>query len=107
MVNYALPAQAAKRGGYCPKLASQLLLSEPICIESCQTEITDTQFGWTSNGFPIIGAMHRELAEDASIQACDRATSYFDELAIQLREQKNISAIKPLNGWAEEPDSVN
>lgn len=102
MINYALPTQAANRSGYCPKLASELILSEPICVGGCQTKIKDTQFGWTDNGFPVISGMHSELGEDDAILACDRATSYFDNLAIQLRENKDINAIKPLAGWAEE-----
>ena len=83
------------------------MLLEPICIENCQVENINTKFGWTCNGFPIISGIHRDFEEDDMILAWDRATSYFDDLTVQFREQKNINAIKPLAGWAEDSDGVD
>jgi len=99
MINYALPAQDVKASGYCPILAGQLCLTEPIKAESCCDEEIESKVGYnTTNGLPIISARCDKLKDNETILALDRMTMHFDNLMLE----KDLKAFRPLYGYKED-----
>lgn len=106
MINYALPAQNIKRTGFCPELSNQLILTEPVNIENCRGTEVHSNFGFTKNGFPIIGDKLGRTKVSDLISAMDQMTMYFDNLVTSSMHDRNFKALRPLNGWREERGQV-
>ncbi|MEA5003913.1 MAG: hypothetical protein VB081_10485 [Christensenella sp.] len=100
--NYALPAHDVRRAGYCPKLASQLALTEPVNIKQCLEVKIDTQNNISTNGFPILTNMNKSLKDDEILLLLDKMTLHFDSLLLSFMKEKNAEILKPLYGWKEE-----
>jgi hypothetical protein len=102
MINYALPAQDVRKAGFCPKLSSQLILSEPITIQECAHVDINTKNRITTHGFPLLSNMDESLADDNTIVELDKMTLYFNSLVENLRTHENTHNLQPLYGWADE-----
>ena len=98
MVNYALPAQDIRSAGYCPILANQLCLTEPITAEECRDMKIESFYGHTTNGLPIISDKCDNFKNDETVLALDRMTMYFEK----IMKNKDLMAIKPLYGWKDD-----
>ena len=101
MDNYALPAHDIRKAGYCPKLSSQLILTEPVTINHSHNKEIGINESYSSNGFPILSNMHESLKNDEIIVALDKMTMYFDDLVCSFMKEKNTEIIRPLYGWSE------
>lgn len=104
MTNYALPAYDVRKSGYCPKLASQLMLTAPIAASHITDIKIETDNNISTHGFPILSNMHESLKKDETILFLDKMTIYFDNLMNTFMNEKNMELIKPLYGWLEESD---
>ena len=101
MNNYALPAHDVRRSGFCPKLASQLMLTMPIHPNQCNHLEIKTENNFSSLGFPILSNMHDSLKKDSIIVTLDKMTIYFDKLMHSFMEG-DVDLITPLYGWKRE-----
>jgi len=99
MENYALPAHNVRRSGYCPKLASQLILTMPIAASQSQDIEIDIKESDSLCGLPILSNMHESLKNDETILSLDKMTIYFDRLVHSFMEERKTELLAPLNGW--------
>ncbi len=99
MENYALPAHDARKAGYCPKLASKLVLTTPITASMCNTIEIESNNGYSSLGFPIISSIYKIYEDDKTILLLDKMTTYFDKLIHSIMEDRKIELLTPLFGW--------
>ena len=104
MENFALPAHDVRKAGYCPKLASQLVLTMPITFNKSQDIEIYTEDSYSSFGFPILSNMHESLQRDKTILYLDKMTIYFDRLIHSFMEEKKADLLTPLYGWKENED---
>lgn len=100
MINYALPVQDVQRSGYCPVLAGQLTLTEPITISKCKDFQIESTWGHTTFGLPIISDSCDSLKKNETVLALDKMSMYFDKLLTTFREG-NRTVLSPLHGWSE------
>ena len=99
MDNFALPAHDIRKAGYCPKLSSQLVLTEPITISHSFDKEIRTDKSFSSHGLPILSNIHESLHNDKVIIELDKMTIYFDDLLNSFVKDKNTELLRPLYGW--------
>lgn len=98
-INYALPAQNITSKGYCSKLASQLVLTEPISTKVGKELTLDSKYGFTQNGLPILSNLKSNLKIDETIITFDKMTMYYDNILNSFINKEDITAISPIYGW--------
>lgn len=99
LTNIAFPVHSFREQGYCPTLASNLLLTDPVAFDSVNDDFPiECRFGHTHNGLPVLNR-YNPMNTDKTIYHFDKLTIYFDQLLKKFQTSGNIELLSPLYGW--------